>query len=149
MNRRTKFRLAWRETRMIVRGLTSTRHPMLAHIIPMRRCNLACTYCYEFGEDKLADALRKNGDKRRSRMSSETTQQSIDFLFENSTGRDQVNLTFFGGETLLNFDTIRDAVLYVGGSLDRRMGGSLMTVKNRAYVTSTANIDIKVYDTRR
>jgi uncharacterized protein len=76
------------------------------------KCNLACTYCYEFGEDKLADALRKNGDARRSRMSSETARTSIDFLFENSAGRDEVSVTFFGGETLLNFDVIRDAVLY-------------------------------------
>jgi MoaA/NifB/PqqE/SkfB family radical SAM enzyme len=33
---------------MVARGLGSTRHPMLAHIIPMRRCNLACTYCNEY-----------------------------------------------------------------------------------------------------
>ncbi len=33
---------------MVVRGLVSTRHPLLAHIVPMRRCNLACTYCNEF-----------------------------------------------------------------------------------------------------
>jgi len=31
-----------REWRMIARALASTRHPVLAHIIPMRRCNLAC-----------------------------------------------------------------------------------------------------------
>jgi MoaA/NifB/PqqE/SkfB family radical SAM enzyme len=39
-----------REARMIVKGLISTRHPLLAHIIPIRRCNLACTYCNEFDE---------------------------------------------------------------------------------------------------
>jgi MoaA/NifB/PqqE/SkfB family radical SAM enzyme len=33
---------------MAVHALTSTDHPLLAHIIPMRRCNLACTYCNEF-----------------------------------------------------------------------------------------------------
>ena len=37
-----------REIRMIVKGLASKRHPLLAHIIPTRRCNLACTYCNEF-----------------------------------------------------------------------------------------------------
>ena len=37
-----------RELRMIAKGLVSTRHPLLAHIIPMRRCNLACTYCNEY-----------------------------------------------------------------------------------------------------
>ena len=35
---------------MIVRGLASTQHPLLAHIIPIRRCNLACTYCNEFDD---------------------------------------------------------------------------------------------------
>src|SRR5271156_6283932 len=39
-----------REARMIVKGLVSTRHPVLVHIIPIRRCNLACTYCNEFDD---------------------------------------------------------------------------------------------------
>jgi pyruvate-formate lyase-activating enzyme len=39
-----------REIRMIVKGLASKRHPLLAHIIPTRRCNLACTYCNEFDD---------------------------------------------------------------------------------------------------
>jgi len=39
-----------REWRMIVKGLLSTRHPVLAHIIPIRRCNLSCTYCNEFDD---------------------------------------------------------------------------------------------------
>ncbi|MGA8075411.1 MAG: radical SAM protein [Candidatus Acidiferrales bacterium] len=39
-----------REARMIAKGLLSTQHPLLAHIIPIRRCNLACTYCNEFDD---------------------------------------------------------------------------------------------------
>jgi MoaA/NifB/PqqE/SkfB family radical SAM enzyme len=39
-----------REWKMIAKGLLSTRHPVLAHIIPTRRCNLACTYCNEFDD---------------------------------------------------------------------------------------------------
>src|SRR2546430_17077128 len=35
---------------MATRALTSTDHPLLAHIIPVRRCNLACTYCNEFDD---------------------------------------------------------------------------------------------------
>lgn len=35
---------------MAARALASTEHPLLAHIIPMRRCNLACTYCNEFDD---------------------------------------------------------------------------------------------------
>ncbi len=39
-----------RGARMISKALASTDHPLLAHIIPMRRCNLACTYCNEFDD---------------------------------------------------------------------------------------------------
>jgi MoaA/NifB/PqqE/SkfB family radical SAM enzyme len=39
-----------REARMLVKGLISTRHPVLVHIIPIRRCNLACTYCNEYDD---------------------------------------------------------------------------------------------------
>jgi MoaA/NifB/PqqE/SkfB family radical SAM enzyme len=39
-----------REVRMLAKGLASTRHPLLVHLIPMRRCNLSCTYCNEFDD---------------------------------------------------------------------------------------------------
>lgn len=39
-----------RSWRMIAKALLSTKHPLLAHIIPMRRCNLSCTYCNEFDD---------------------------------------------------------------------------------------------------
>lgn len=37
-----------REWRMIAKGLLRTRHPVLAHLIPIRRCNLSCSYCNEY-----------------------------------------------------------------------------------------------------
>ncbi len=33
---------------MIAKGVVSTDHPVMAHIIPMRRCNLSCAYCNEY-----------------------------------------------------------------------------------------------------
>ncbi|HEX9759755.1 MAG TPA: radical SAM protein, partial [Candidatus Acidoferrales bacterium] len=39
-----------RELWLIAKGLLSTRHPVQVHIIPIRRCNLACTYCNEFDD---------------------------------------------------------------------------------------------------
>src|SRR5205809_5623126 len=52
-----RFRRSWkathrrsREFMMVVKGVLSTDHPVLAHIIPIRRCNLACTYCNEFDD---------------------------------------------------------------------------------------------------
>ena len=35
---------------MVVKGVLSTDHPVLAHIIPIRRCNLACAYCNEYDD---------------------------------------------------------------------------------------------------
>jgi MoaA/NifB/PqqE/SkfB family radical SAM enzyme len=52
-----RLRRAWkhihlraRELRMIAKGLASKDHPVDAHIIPMRRCNLACAYCNEYDD---------------------------------------------------------------------------------------------------
>ena len=39
-----------KEWRMIAWGLLDTDHPVLAHMIPIRRCNLSCTYCNEFDD---------------------------------------------------------------------------------------------------
>src|SRR5450432_3219436 len=39
-----------REWRMLASGVLDTDHPVLAHIIPIRRCNLSCTYCNEFDD---------------------------------------------------------------------------------------------------
>jgi MoaA/NifB/PqqE/SkfB family radical SAM enzyme len=39
-----------RELKMVGKGLLSTRHVVLAHIIPVRRCNLSCTYCNEYDD---------------------------------------------------------------------------------------------------
>jgi len=50
MKRSKKLRLRYREIQMIVRGLVSTRHVLLAHIVPIRRCNLACAYCNEYDD---------------------------------------------------------------------------------------------------
>lgn len=37
-----------REARMILKALVDTDHPVLAHMIPTRRCNIACAYCNEY-----------------------------------------------------------------------------------------------------
>src|SRR5215469_11469410 len=39
-----------RGAQMVARAFMSTDHPLLAHIIPIRRCNLACEYCNEFDD---------------------------------------------------------------------------------------------------
>ncbi len=50
---RRRFKALHRNLRgayMIARAFLSTEHPLLAHIIPIRRCNLSCTYCNEFDD---------------------------------------------------------------------------------------------------
>jgi len=44
-----------REIGSIASAVLSTGHPYMAHIVPMRRCNLACTYCNEF--DDVSDPV--------------------------------------------------------------------------------------------
>ncbi|SRR5579883_1944767 len=52
-----RIRRAWKsfarntkEARLIIKGAASTSHPIMAHIIPIRRCNLSCTYCNEYDD---------------------------------------------------------------------------------------------------
>src|SRR5438552_16114114 len=40
----------FRGVREMLRALVSTEHPLLAHIIPIRGCNLACEYCNEYDD---------------------------------------------------------------------------------------------------
>jgi len=71
------------------------------------QCNLSCTYCYEFGADKIATP-----EGKAKYMDMETARASVDFLLSQSTGRQGVHITFFGGETLMNFPLLKDVVAY-------------------------------------
>jgi uncharacterized protein len=71
------------------------------------QCNLSCQYCYEFGSDKIASP---NGKKKF--MDFETARASVDFLLDQSAGRRNVHITFFGGETLMNFPVLQKVVAY-------------------------------------
>ena len=74
-----------RGARQIVRALASTEHPLLAHIIPIRRCNLACKYCNEF-------------DDFSKPVPTETMFRRVDKLAELGTSV----ITISGGEPLLH-----------------------------------------------
>jgi MoaA/NifB/PqqE/SkfB family radical SAM enzyme len=39
-----------REAKLLAKGALDTDHPIMAHIIPIRRCNLSCTYCNEYDD---------------------------------------------------------------------------------------------------
>ena len=66
-------------------------------------CNLACRYCFaEEGEYK----------GRRGLMSLEVGLKAIDFLIANSGNRRNLEVDFFGGEPLMNFDVVKEIVKY-------------------------------------
>ena len=93
------------------------------------KCNLSCTYCYEYGADRLTEGTGSKGSGK-ARMEDDTARQSIDFLLRNCGDRPQVSITFFGGETLLNFPAIKTAVEYAeqrGAALRKRVHYSLTT----------------------
>ncbi|MEK7342605.1 MAG: quinohemoprotein amine dehydrogenase maturation protein [Pseudomonadota bacterium] len=75
------------------------------------QCNLACTYCYEFGADKIATPAGKP-----KYMTLETAKASVDLLIAEAVGRKAVHITFFGGETLMNFRLLRDVVEYANAA---------------------------------
>ena len=71
------------------------------------QCNLACAYCYEYSEDKISKS-----DGKPNYMSVEVAHAAIDMLLGESEGRGSIHVTFFGGETLLNFPAMRSTVEY-------------------------------------
>ena len=71
------------------------------------QCNLSCQYCYEFGEDKVATP-----EGKPKFMDFETAKASVDFLLDQSSGRRGIHITFFGGETLMNFPLLKQVVDY-------------------------------------
>jgi uncharacterized protein len=73
------------------------------------KCNLACTYCYEYGDDKIVDTQY---GKQPKFMSEETAHESVEFLLAESKGQPVAHLTFFGGETLLNFPLLQKTASY-------------------------------------
>src|SRR5947209_2091346 len=86
LRRQLRFlRTRARELKMIGKALVSTKHPILVHIIPMRQCNLACTYCNEF--DDFSQPVAAEEMKKR-----------LDILADMGTSI----ITISGGEPLLH-----------------------------------------------
>ena len=66
MRKSTFIKWKLRQAAFITRALASTNHVVLAHVIPMRRCNLACGYCNEYDHTSnpiLLDVMKRRIDK--------------------------------------------------------------------------------------
>ena len=105
-----------RQSRMVARAIKSKHHPILAHIIPMRRCNLSCAYCNEY--DKVSDPVPTAEMLRR-----------IELLAKLGTGI----ITISGGEPLLHpdLDEIIRAI---------RSHGSIATIITNGYLLTQERI---------
>ena len=66
-------------------------------------CNLNCSYCF---------ASQGNFNGERGLMSFETGKRALDFLIENSGDRRNLEVDFFGGEPLMNWQVVKDLVRY-------------------------------------
>lgn len=66
-------------------------------------CNLACKYCF-------AEEGEYHG--RRALMSYEVGKKALDFLIANSGNRRNLEVDFFGGEPLMNWQVVKDLVAY-------------------------------------
>ena len=66
-------------------------------------CNLNCSYCF-------ASQGKYHGE--RAIMSFEVGKRALDFLIENSGSRHNLEVDFFGGEPLMNFDVVKQLVAY-------------------------------------
>jgi uncharacterized protein len=73
------------------------------------QCNLSCEYCYEYGEDKIVDT--ENGSQPKF-MSAETARQAVDLALREAAPGKTAHITFFGGETLMNFKVLKATVGY-------------------------------------
>ena len=76
-----------REAKLLMRGALDTDHPVMAHIIPIRRCNLSCAYCNEYDDYSKPVPL-------------ETLRHRLRLLGRLRTGV----ITLSGGEPLLHPD---------------------------------------------
>jgi MoaA/NifB/PqqE/SkfB family radical SAM enzyme len=105
-----------REARLLASAFQSPYQPVVAQIIPTRRCNLACTYCNEFDHESDPVAL-------------DELQRRIDRLVELGTSI----ITLSGGEPLLHPD-LEPIVRYI------RAKGAIATLITNGYLLTPALI---------
>ena len=89
-------------------------------------CNLNCQYCF-------ASQGKYHGE--RALMSFEVAKQAMDFLVANSGDHVNLEVDFFGGEPLMNFDVVKQTVAYAR-SIEKEAG------KNFRFTLTTNGVDV-------
>jgi MoaA/NifB/PqqE/SkfB family radical SAM enzyme len=122
---RRKLNRRIREARLLVRGALDTDHPIMAHIIPIRRCNLSCAYCNEYDDFSKPVPL-------------ETMLHRLKLLGKLRTGV----ITLSGGEPLLHpdLDQIIEAIRSNGALAGLITNGYLLT-PDRVHRLNEAGLD--------
>lgn len=95
-------------------------------------CNLACTYCF-------ADGGTYCGERRT--MSYETAKAAIDMLVEASGKRRNLEVDFFGGEPMLDFDVVKKTVLYARSIEKSKNKNFRFTITTNAFKLTDEDID--------
>ncbi len=95
-------------------------------------CNLACEYCFADGGTYCGE---------RQTMSFETAKAAIDMLIAASGNRRNLEVDFFGGEPMLDFDVVKRTVLYAR-SIEKEKGKNFrFTITTNAYKLCDEDIE--------
>lgn len=95
-------------------------------------CNLKCDYCFASQGDFKGE---------RSLMSLEVGKRSLDYLVENSGSRRNLEVDFFGGEPLMNFQLVKDLVHY-GKSIEKEHNKNFrFTITTNGVLLDDENIE--------
>ena len=95
-------------------------------------CNLRCKYCFT-----------STGDfgKGRKLMPFEVGKAAIDFLLEKSVGRENLEVDFFGGEPLMNFDVVKQIVEYARSKEEEYHKNFRFTITTNGMLLDDETID--------
>ena len=150
-NHPQKMQFTWNNAQEILnRGISYLR------LETTEQCNQRCNYCYFSGNYKT---LRTHGNKR---MSTATAHDAVDFLFQHSSDTPAVRISFYGGEPLLNFRTIKKTVEYAKYRFHTRVSFDIITngtllndeiveflVENDFWVTLSLDGPSEIHDRNR
>ena len=95
-------------------------------------CNLACRYCF-------AEEGEYHG--RRALMSFEVGKKALDFLVANSGNRVNLEVDFFGGEPLMNWDAVKKIIEYARGKEEEYNKKFRFTVTTNGMLLNDESID--------
>ena len=95
-------------------------------------CNLRCKYCF---------ASTGDFGTGRKLMPFETGKAAIDFLLEKSVGRENLEVDFFGGEPLMNFQVVKDIVEYARSKEEEFGKHFKFTITTNGMLLNDENID--------